>query len=229
MNDRRDPSKHDDGVESELHTESHFPALVTLLAVGGLYAALPFALVGGGERWILLGVVGALLVPTIIARVRGRHSLNQTLGYILNGVVTVALIWSVALLVKAMFGRAASGAQLLLSTIAIWISNVLVFASWYWRLDAGGPHQRDERPGHDRGAFLFAQMQMDPKTKTVAGEEHWSPNFVDYLFLAFHTSTSFSPADAPVLSRWAKMLMMIQTSISLLILTFLAARAFDLL
>ena len=222
-------SKHDDGAESELHPESHFPALVTLLAVGGLYAALPFALVGGGERWILLCVVGALLVPTIIARFRGRHSINQTLGYILNGVVTVALIWSVALLVKAMFGRAASGAQLLLSTIAIWISNVLVFASWYWRLDAGGPHQRDAQPGHDRGAFLFAQMQMDPKTKSVAGEEHWSPNFVDYLFLAFHTSTSFSPTDAPVLSRWAKMLMMIQTSLSLLIMTFLAARAFDLL
>ena len=63
----------------------------------------------------------------------------------------------------------------------------------------------------------------------IAGEERWSPNFVDYLFLAFHTSTAFSPTDAPVLWRWAKMLMMIQTNISLLILTFLAARAFDLL
>jgi hypothetical protein len=222
-------SKHDDGAESEVHAESHFPALVTLLAVGGLYAALPFALVGGAERWILLCVVGALLLPTIIARARGRHSLNQTFGYILNGVVTVALIWSVAVLVKAMFGRVASGAQLLFSTIAIWISNVLVFASWYWRLDAGGPHERDLKPGHDRGAFLFAQMQMEPEAKMIAGEERWSPNFVDYLFLAFHTSTAFSPTDAPVLSRWAKMLMMIQTSISLLILTFLAARAFDLL
>lgn len=130
---------------------------------------------------------------------------------------------------KALFGRRASGVQLLLSTIAIWISNVLVFASWYWRLDAGGPHQRDMKPRHDRGAFLFAQMQMEPKSKTAAGEERWSPNFVDYLFLAFHTSTAFSPTDAPVLSRWAKLLMMIQTSISLLILTFLAARAFDLL
>ena len=64
---------------------------------------------------------------------------------------------------------------------------------------------------------------------TLDGHERWSPHFADYLFLAFNTSTAFSPADVPPLSRWAKMLMMIQSMISLLILAVLAARAINIL
>jgi len=73
-------------------------------------------------------------------------------------------------------------------------------------------------PGHTDGAFLFPQMTMDPAAKIAAGEHEWEPNFVDYLFLAFNTSTAFSPTDVPVLSRWAKILMMIQSLISLLVI-----------
>jgi uncharacterized membrane protein len=62
-----------------------------------------------------------------------------------------------------------------------------------------------------------------------AGQEDWSPNFVDYLFLAFNTSTAFSPTDVPVLARWAKILMMIQSLLSLLIIALLAARAVNIL
>ena len=100
---------------------------------------------------------------------------------------------------------------------------------WYWRLDAGGPHQRELTPGHTDGAFLFPQMTMDPAAKIAAGEHNWEPNFVDYLFLAFNTSTALSPTDVPVLSRWAKILMMIQALISLLVIALLAARAVNIL
>jgi hypothetical protein len=58
---------------------------------------------------------------------------------------------------------------------------------------------------------------------------NWSPGFVDYLFLAFNTSTAFSPTDSPVLSRWAKVAMMVQSTISLATLTLLAARAVNIL
>jgi hypothetical protein len=112
---------------------------------------------------------------------------------------------------------------------ALWATNILVFASWYWRLDAGGPHERARTPGHADGAFLFPQMTMDPAAKLAAGEHEWEPNFVDYLFLAFNTSTALSPTDVPVLSRWAKALMMIQALISLLVLVLLAARAVNIL
>ena len=74
-----------------------------------------------------------------------------------------------------------------------------------------------------------ARRLIDRAAKTAAGEQDWSPNFIDYLFLAFNTSTAFSPADAMVLSRWAKILMMIQTMISLLVITLLAARAVSII
>ncbi len=70
---------------------------------------------------------------------------------------------------------------------------------------------------------------MTPEAKTEADEELWSPNFIDYLFLAFNTSTAFSPTDVPVLERWAKVLMMLQSLISLTVLALLAARAVNIL
>jgi hypothetical protein len=117
---------------------------------------------------------------------------------------------------------------LLRSAAALWVTNVLVFALWYWRLDAGGPHQRDLRAGHPSGSFLFAQMTF--REDDVPPEwKGWSPTFIDYLFLAFNTSTAFSPTDVPVLSRWAKLLTMAQASISLTVVVILAARAVNIL
>jgi uncharacterized membrane protein len=118
---------------------------------------------------------------------------------------------------------------LLRAAAGLWACNVLVFAVWYWRLDAGGPNQRDLQGSHTDGAFLFPQMVMDPVLKAAAGEEDWRPGFVDYLFLAFNTSTAFSPTDVPVLSRWAKGMMMVQSSISFTTVVILAARAVNIL
>ena len=72
-------------------------------------------------------------------------------------------------------------------------------------------------------------MTMPADAKAAAGEEAWKPNFVDYLFLAFNTSTAFSPTDVPVLSRWAKSIMMVQALISLLVIALLAGRAVNIL
>jgi hypothetical protein len=72
-------------------------------------------------------------------------------------------------------------------------------------------------------------MTLDQQSRIAMGEQCWNPGFVDYLFLAFNTSTAFSPTDVPVLSRWAKLLMMIQSLISLATLALLAARAVNIL
>jgi uncharacterized membrane protein len=72
-------------------------------------------------------------------------------------------------------------------------------------------------------------MTMPSQPKTAADPEEWSPNFVDYLFLAFNTSTAFSPTDVPVLARWAKLLMMLQSLISLTVIALLAGRAVNIL
>jgi cytosine/uracil/thiamine/allantoin permease len=216
-------------IQAPQNAEPRWPAATALLALSGLYTVLPAELLVGGRRWLLLATVSALLVPTIILHRRGNHSLDQLLGYILNGMVTFALIWSLALLVKALPTHSIAPLQLMRSAGALWIANVLVFASWYWRLDAGGPHVRDLTPGHMDGAFLFPQMTMHPEAKIAAGEHEWAPNFVDYLFLAFNTSTALSPTDVPVLSRWAKALMMTQSLISLLVIALLAARVVNIL
>lgn len=194
-----------------------------------MYAALPATIVFGGQRWLLLIIVSVLLVPAIIAHLRENHVFSQIMGYILNGIVTAAMILSLMLVIFALPDRNITPQQLLLAAAMLWLSKILVFASWYWRLDAGGPHQRDLTPGHDDGAFLFPQMTMTSDARTAAGLQDWSPNFIDYLFLAFNTSTAFSPTDAMVLSRWAKILMMIQTMISLLVITLLAARAVSII
>ncbi|HEY8668600.1 MAG TPA: hypothetical protein VIL86_18280 [Tepidisphaeraceae bacterium] len=208
--------------------EPRWPALVAVLAVAGLYFALPRSL-RPVNSWIVLSVVMVLAAATVVARRSGRHGLNQILGYILTGTLTVATIWSLGLLVAALPAHKEPPIRLLISAAALWISNILIFASWYWRLDGGGPYARDLQPGHVDGAFLFPQMTMTPEARAVAGEQNWSPGFVDYLFLAFNTSTAFSPTDVPVLSRWAKSMMMIQSLISLATIALLAARAVNIL
>jgi len=139
------------------------------------------------------------------------------------------MVVSVFLLISALPSHKQSPPALLRSAALLWLTNILVFALWYWRLDAGGPHGRDARPGHFEGAFLFPQMTMPTQAKVASGQRLWSPNFLDYLFLAFNTSTAFSPTDTPPLARWGKMLMMLQSLISLTVLALLAARAVNIL
>ncbi len=208
--------------------EPRWPAVVALIAVGGLYYALPSSLTFGPD-WLVLVMVAILMAPAVVLSRTEHWRVTQVLGYTATGVVTLALIASLTLLVARLPGHKESPLQLLESAAALWVSNLLVFASWYWRLDAGGPFQRDLRGTHTDGAFLFPQMMLEPELRKEMGEDQWSPGFIDYLFLAFNTSTAFSPTDVPVLSRWAKALMMIQSAISLATLALLAARAVNIL
>jgi hypothetical protein len=208
--------------------EPRWPAMLALLAVGGLRLALPESL-SVGPDWLLLAVVGALLIPTVWARRRGLDNLNKILGYVLTSVVTVDMVWSLGLLLAALPLHKESPQDLLRSASALWITNILVFASWYWRLDAGGPRARELRGVHTDGAFLFPQMTLNSQAKRNIGQQGWTPGFVDYLFLAFNTSTAFSPTDSPVLSSWAKLLMMVQALISFATVVLLAARAINIL
>ena len=212
-----------------MNNEPLWPPFLAMLAVGGLYAALPPSLSGGAPRWLLFAIVAVLLVPILLLHRRGNHVLSHALGYGLNALVTVAMIFSLSFLLVEVTQHAIAPQRLMTSAAALWGSNILVFASWYWRLDAGGPHERARTAEHTDGAFLFPQMTMHPEAKDAAGETDWKPHFIDYLFLAFNTSTAFSPTDVPVLSRWAKFLMMIQALISLLVIALLAGRAVNIL
>jgi hypothetical protein len=203
--------------------EPRWPAVIAILAVGALNAVLPEPL-SFGPYWLLLVVVSVLLVPTVITYRIGRHDINQVLGHTVLGTVTAGMVWSLGMLITRLPAHSDSPKTLLQAAAALWTANMLVFASWYWRLDAGGPNVRDLRKGHSDGAFLFPQMMVPEES-----DGSWRPGFVDYLFLAFNTSTAFSPTDVPVLSRWAKLMMMVQASISLMTVVLIAARAVNVL
>jgi len=205
--------------------EPRWPAVLAILAVGLLYLALPEELFPG-PNWLLLAVLAILELPAMISHRMGQAKINRGLGLVLSLLITLALITSLCLLIAALPSKAVPPTALLRSASALWICNVLVFASWYWRLDAGGPNQRDLNPAHTEGAFLFPQMMIPGAKRSKTA---WKPGFVDYLFLAFNTSTAFSPTDVPVLSRWAKALMMVQSLISLSTIAVLAARAINIL
>jgi hypothetical protein len=208
--------------------EPRWPAALALLAVGGLRLALPENL-SVGPDWLLLAIIVALLIPIEAARLAGMPRISRLLGYVGTAIVTLDMIWSLGLLIAALPAHREPPRDMLVSAAALWITNILVFASWYWRLDAGGPGMRELQGAHTDGAFLFPQMTLDPVTKRAMCEQNWSPGFIDYLFLAFNTSTAFSPTDVPVLSRWAKLLMMLQSLISLATIALLAARAVNIL
>lgn len=215
-------------AEESWPPEPRWPATVAVLAVGGLHLLLPPHLTLGPD-WLLLVLVVLLLIPAVMLHRRGEHELNQIVGYVLLGVITLDMVASLSLLIAGIPGHRDSPRALLESSLGLWVSNILVFASWYWRLDGGGPNQRDLRGIQARGAFLFPQLQVNPDLRASLGVRRWRPGFVDYLFLAFNTSTAFSPTDVPVLSRWAKLMMMVQASISLGTVVLLAARAVNLL
>ncbi len=205
--------------------EPRWPVLLAMLVAGGLYAALPIEL-AVGRRWLLLAILVALGLPGLISHHSGHHRLNTILGYVTETIITLFLLASVTLLLISLPAKRVGADELLRSAAAMWLCNVLLFALWYWRLDGGGPYARHARGKHTEGAFLFPPMTQDGR-KAIGGD--WAPRFVDYLFLAFNTSTALSPTDTPVLSRWAKMLVVIQALVSLTLVAVLAARAVNIM
>src|SRR5256885_16642154 len=113
--------------------EPRAQAVLAFLAICAIYLALPRDLVGG-PSWLLPTVIVVLLVPTVVSHRVGKHSLNRALGVIINGITTLALIGSVILLVRTLPSHRQTPLQLLRSGGLLWLTNVIVFALWYWRL-----------------------------------------------------------------------------------------------
>jgi len=203
-------------------------ALAAVLAVCAIYLALPRSLVVG-PTWLFPTIVMVVLVPTMASHRVGKQSLNRILGLIINAIITLALIWSVILLVRTLPSHRASALILLRSGALLWLTNVIVFALWYWRLDGGGPTARHTQKKFGSTSFVFPQMQIPHDERAQFACAHWRPHFVDYLFIAFTQSSTFGPTDAPLLARWAKVLTMIQILISLTIVILLIARAVGVL
>ncbi|GCE22840.1 DUF1345 domain-containing protein [Dictyobacter kobayashii] len=191
--------------------------LVSLCAllIGVCYFFLPDQLrIGPG--WTVLAIEVILLIPLWQFWVTGRaipHRVARPLSLTLLGLVTIALIIEMALLITKI-STFSSGFKLLSSAALLWISNIMVFALWYWNIDGGGPRKRHIN-NHQASDFMFPQQ--------VNGTP-WEAHFFDYLFVAFTGATAFSPTDTYPLSRPAKILMMLEGLISFLIVAVLISR-----
>ena len=203
--------------------ESRWPPLITLVVAAALYASLPGDLIlgGGWMRWI----IPALLVVLIIvaaARPVAESDRRRHLGIVLAGLITLANASAIALLIYGIVTEDGfEGRYLIVAAVQVWFTNVIVFALWFWEIDGGGPRHRAEAPAgpHD---FLFAQYQVPEPLS-------WRPTFPDYLYLAITNATSFAPADVLPLRHRVKVLMAVESLLSLLVLVIIAARAIALL
>jgi uncharacterized membrane protein len=213
------------GVKS--HREPRWPASAAILVAIALYWALPGRYTIG-PHWVMPTLELIILLPISISSPhRSAHEgpLLQGLATAMIAIVNIANLCSLMLLVNILLfhGKDVTGTELFFSALGIWLTNVIVFALWFWEIDRGGPHRRT-REDHSAPDFLFPQMSTPG-----CAQPDWTPSFLDYLYLAFTNATAFSPTDAMPLTPSAKMLMLTQSAISLTTITLAAARAVNIL
>jgi hypothetical protein len=217
--------------QTDLTPEPRWPAAIGLFAAALLPLALPRALTLA-PTLVLVPTSIVLLTGALVAHKHHRIKLTDTFAYANLGLLSLSMLYSLVTLVLGLIRHAESAPRLLQSAAILWVANVIVGAAWYWRLDAGGPHAREGRKVHLEGAFLFPQMSVDApgrKGVSLAEAEGWRPGFIDYLAISFYTCTAFSPTDVLVLTRWAKLLMMLQAGTAFGTVILLTARAVNLL
>jgi hypothetical protein len=223
-------------VLSEEELESRWEAAPAVVVVMG--AQLLLALVSKAQGWTLPGLAWWVWLIPLVAEVpllllltleRPRRRLEQA-GRRRMAVVSALALISVAnalllvgLVASLVRGHTSSGQELLLEGSAVWGTNVVVFALWFWILDRGGPVRR-RRPDPPPPDFQFPQTE-NPQF----AEPGWHPHFVDYVYVSFTNSIAFSPTDAMPLTRPAKLLMLSGSAISALTVLLVAARAVNIL
>jgi hypothetical protein len=200
--------------------EHWWPVALAIIVMVGLHVALP-AKYRINPPWAA-PVVPLILLAALIIGDPGRIDRQKPWLRITSGALFAAgrLVGAI-ITVNKIF---ASDALALLATGAmIWATNVIAFALWYWDLDRGGAAARAHDPKADP-AFVFAEMQHTEYTS--AG---WVPKFADYLSLSFWTATAFSPTDVSAIKRWAKLMMITEAAVSLVIGVLVIARAVNIL
>ncbi len=208
--------------------EARWPMAVAVLAVIVLTLLLPHSLIVRPRYGVPI-VEGLLLVAVIIGdpgkidRVSPRV---RALSITLIGLLVATALWCTAQLIAQLIhgGQATqSGGALLAAGGIVYVSNCLAFGLLYWELDSGGPAVRAHGlPAHPDFAF---PQQLNPEL----APPHWRPRFVDYLYLGFTSATAFSPTDVMPLRPWNKLAMMAQSTISLVLLGLVIARAVNVL
>jgi uncharacterized membrane protein len=211
--------------------EHRGPATTAVFVAIALQLILPHQLTRGlGPHWlipVLEGALGIVLLGANPGHITKETQRFRAVGVTLIALINLANIVSLIELLQALLrGTASLGANegriLVYASVPVWLTNVIVFALWYWELDRGGPAERTVA-GHLRPDFLFPQMA------TPGCSRDWAPKFLDYLYTSFTNATAFSPTDTLPLTSWAKLLMMVQSLASLLTVAIVVSRAVNVL
>jgi uncharacterized membrane protein len=178
---------------------------------------------------VLFPTVEVLLLVVLVIGDPGRIDRSspalKRLTVALVVVMTVDNLAGVAELVRGILDGSDgdNGTVLLATGAALWVTNVIAFSLWFWLLDRGGPAARA------LGTQLAAAFAFPENTSQELAPPNWRPQYPDYLYLAFTNSTALSPTDTMPMTRWAKMLMLVQSTISLVIAVMIVARAVNIL
>ncbi len=208
--------------------ENRIPVAVVILLATVLQLLLPSRFTLLPLHWLIPSIELLLLVAlTVINPVRltRRSPATRYLSLLLVALISIDNGASAVLLdSKLIRGTAGDHAgPLLAAAAAIYLTNLIAFAIWYWEYDRGGPFARAaaQSPYPD---FLFPQM-----TQHHVAPKDWEPHFGDYLYVSFTNATAFSPTDTMPLTRWAKLLMAVQSAIALSTTALVIARAVNIL
>jgi hypothetical protein len=207
--------------------EHRWPSILAITAVIAVQLLLPDRLILH-PRWLLPSVEIALAAGLVVAnpvRLQRTHPVLRVGSLGLVAAMTVANAGSAVLLIARLLGGTAGhdAASLIGNGAAIYATNIIAFGLWYWELDRGGPMSR-ANGDRQHADFLFAQMGQPD-----IAPRNWEPSFLDYLYLSYTNATAFSPTDTLPLSRWAKMLMLVQSAIALSTVALVVARAVNIL
>ena len=209
--------------------EPRWPMALAVIATGLLRATLPPQLRNGDAAWVLIVLLVVLLVALIVGdpgRIDRDRPWLHNLTSVIIGIITLANAGAAIRLVVGIVDVSnftQNAKTLLAAGAAIWLTNILVFALWYWNLDRGGPAARATGTAYGP-ALIFPEM-LHPQH--VA--QGWSPTFVDYFHFSFATAAAFSPTDVSAIKVWAKLMMMAESAISLIVGILVVARAVNIL
>jgi uncharacterized membrane protein len=183
------------------------------------------ALLPGSQYLIILIELGlALLIAFTVNRHKSNNiGIHHILAVILIGLISAANISGLVYVLQSLIVNHASlsAEQLLAAAIPIFVTNIIVYALWYWEIDSPGL-TRTHWSKHEKD-FQFTQQDLEKEFPA------WEPQFLDYLFLSVSNAVNFAPADTRPLTHQAKMLMSSQSLISVFTLALVVARSVSVL
>jgi len=179
----------------------------------------------GSQYLIILAEIVLIGILALFANMKTVHQrgVYRSAALAFLGLISVGNISSLVIVLNELIVGTSdiTGLQLLSSAVAIFLTNIIVFALWYWEIDSPGLTQK--RWSKSDQDFLFVQQNSKEKFP------NWKPEFFDYLYLSVTNAVNFAPADTKPLTRSAKLLMGLQAIVSVFTLALVVARSVSIL